>query len=84
MDPFEEFESENKSKNDFDNDPAADFLAREQAELAKIENNDANDFFGSSSNDFGGSNANTFNDQEFVNKESIGASDANENANSVK
>ena len=38
MDPFEEFESaSNKVASD---DPAADFLAREQAELDKIENDD--------------------------------------------
>jgi hypothetical protein len=38
MDPFEEFESaNNKATSD---DPAAEFLAREQAELDKIENDD--------------------------------------------
>jgi hypothetical protein len=42
MDPFEAFESKAAGE---ENDPAAEFLAREQAELAKIENNDfANDF----------------------------------------
>ena len=42
MDPFEAFES--KPSTD-ENDPAAEFLAREQAELEKIENNDfSNDF----------------------------------------
>lgn len=48
MDPFEEFESENKQSEFGESDPAADFLAREQAELAKIENNE-NDFFSGSS-----------------------------------
>jgi hypothetical protein len=37
MDPFEAFESNN---NAVEADPAAEFLAREQEELAKIENND--------------------------------------------
>lgn len=48
MDPFETFDSSSQKASDFDNDPAADFLAREQAELAKIENNEA-DFFSSTS-----------------------------------
>ena len=39
MDPFEAFESSQNQE-----DPAAEFLAREQAELEKIENND--DFLG--------------------------------------
>lgn len=39
MDPFEEFDNANKNENAlFDNDPAAEFLQREQAELDKIEN----------------------------------------------
>lgn len=37
MDPFEAFESANQN-DQFGDDPAADFLAREQAELEKIEN----------------------------------------------
>jgi hypothetical protein len=42
MDPFEAFESKQPGE---ENDPAAEFLAREQAELAKIDNNDfGNDF----------------------------------------
>ena len=42
MDPFEEFES--KQEN-VEVDPAADFLAREKAELERIENNTfGNDF----------------------------------------
>lgn len=55
-DPFETFESalnlnsdssNNQAFNGFETDPAADFLAREQAEFAKIENNDfSNDTFG--------------------------------------
>jgi hypothetical protein len=46
MDPFEEFESKAAAPGE-ESDPAAEFLAREQAELAKIENNDSdftNDF----------------------------------------
>ena len=35
MDPFDDFESANQNQED----PAAEFLAREQAELDKIENN---------------------------------------------
>jgi hypothetical protein len=46
MDPFGDFES--KQEN-VEVDPAADFLAREQAELAKIENN----AFGSDFDSFG-------------------------------
>lgn len=44
MDPFEAFESNTAAT---ESDPAAEFLAREQAELEKIENNDfSNDFSG--------------------------------------
>jgi hypothetical protein len=41
-DLFDAFESGTSNANFFDStaDPAAEFLAREQAELAKIENND--------------------------------------------
>ena len=41
-DLFDAFESGTSNTNFFDSsaDPAAEFLAREQAELAKIENND--------------------------------------------
>lgn len=52
-DPFEAFESglsNTNSQTAFD-DPAADFLAREQAELAKIENN--NQFSDDGFGDFG-------------------------------
>lgn len=45
MDPFDAFDSTPAGESD----PAADFLAREQAELAKIENNEA-DFFSSNNN----------------------------------
>ncbi len=41
MDPFDAFESANQNQED----PAAEFLAREQAELDKIENNN-DDFLG--------------------------------------
>lgn len=37
MDPFEAFESGMNSNDQFGEDPAAEFLAREQAEFAKIE-----------------------------------------------
>jgi len=37
MDPFEEFESQNRSVAVDDTDPAAEFLAREQAEFELIE-----------------------------------------------
>lgn len=49
MDPFEQFESSNNVE-----DPAAEFLAREQAELEKIENNgvDSSFNFNSENNDF--------------------------------
>ena len=49
MDPFEQFESSNNVE-----DPAAEFLAREQAELEKIENNgvDSSFNFNNENNDF--------------------------------
>ena len=57
-DPFDAFETaldgqsaENSIKTEATNDPAAEFLAREQVELAKIENENF-DTFG----DFGSSN----------------------------
>lgn len=42
MDPFAAFESDSPQQED----PAAEFLAREQAELDKIENNSEDDFLG--------------------------------------
>lgn len=60
MDPFDAFSQPSAGgAADFENDPAADFLAREQAELAKIENSDFSSFGGSGagapsdSNNFG-------------------------------
>lgn len=88
-DPFDTFESaftngENVAKREQD-DPAAEFLAREQAELDKIENNGFGDFNGAS-NDFGnhfggnavGENANGFSNDMFDSlslKDSNGAND---------
>lgn len=44
-DPFEAFESNDQIENNNDNaDPAANFLAQQQAEMAKIENNDFDTF----------------------------------------
>lgn len=49
MDPFDAFDS-SRQQDGNEKDPAADFLAREQAELAKIENNEG-DFFSNANND---------------------------------
>jgi hypothetical protein len=56
MDPFDAFDSSAAPSGDAD--PAADFLAREQAELAKIENND--DFFNSTTDNTQANNQDNF------------------------
>lgn len=51
MDPFEAFENQQNSLTSGDVDPAAEFLAREQAEMDKIQNGD--DGFGNDFDAFG-------------------------------
>lgn len=57
MDPFDAFDSSAAPSGDAD--PAADFLAREQAELAKIENNE-DDFFNSTTDNTQANNQDNF------------------------
>lgn len=70
MDPFDAFDSSSQPAGEFggESDPAADFLAREQAELAKIENNEA-DFFSSDANNAPSSSAGDFGSEFNSNRE---------------